>query len=219
MPLFLDLYKTTLPEDVKALDDLISLSDHHRDAYARSLALTNQRLDQVTYVKLAPLDRAIAAMYSKFTKIALPSVRTAKQFYPIAPCELKEFFLEDNLDLLAEDAQEASRTKTIRNNEVRRYLRHMLETAYYAMCYSTQRAPGVLPPLADHDFMNELLETIHERDFDSATAGRASSKIQALYNKLLSVLMCSRKNIKNKPIAALCWAIAVDAALLDASLK
>ncbi len=66
----------------------------------------------------------------------LPSVRTPKQLYPIAPRELIRFFLEENIYLLAKDAQEASRTATIRANEVRDYLRHTLEAAYFAMLYA-----------------------------------------------------------------------------------
>ena len=201
------------------LDRLMGLDVHDRNAVSSPLSVNNARQYQLKYLQIAPLDREIGRTYSKFNKVALPSVRTAKQFYPIAPRELKDFFLEENLDLLAKDAQEASRTKTIRNNEVRTYLRHTLETAYNAMSYPTQRAIGVVPPLADQDFMNDLLEAIHERDYTPAPKGDTPSKLQALYERLIQVLSASRSNIRDEPIAALCWAIAVDAALLDASLK
>ncbi len=215
----LGLYKSALPDDVRVLDRLMGLDVHDRNAVSSPLSVNNARQYQLKYLQIAPLDREIGRTYSKFNKVALPSVRTAKQFYPIAPRELKDFFLEENLDLLAKDAQEASRTKTIRNNEVRTYLRHTLETAYNAMSYPTQRAIGVVPPLADQDFMNDLLEAIHERDYTPAPKGDTPSKLQALYERLIQVLSASRSNIRDEPIAALCWAIAIDAAMLDASFK
>ena len=218
-PFIEDLYKSASPGDVQTLDDLMGLSDEERSSITVPLALNNSRQAHIKFAELAPLNREIADKYSNFNKVALPSVRTAKQFYPIAPRELKDFFLEENLDLLARDASEASRTKTIRDSEVRTYLRHTLETAYYAMSYYNQNAASVLPPLADQDFMHQVLEAIHERDFGAATDGGTPSKLQLLYEKLLDTLTLSRKNIKNEPIAALCWAIAIDAALLDASLK
>ena len=217
-PLISSLYKTALPDDVKVLDDLMGLSVRERDAYSIPLAGINQILDYVTNVEMAPFDQQIDAQYRMHNKIALPSVQTAKQFYPIAPRELKDFFLEENLESLAQDAQESSRTKTIRSNEVRDYLRHTLATAYYAMSYPTQRTPDILPPLANQDFMNRLLEALHERDFATGRL-RQTSRLQQLYNELVYTLALSRDNIKGKPIAALCWAIAVDATLLDSSLK
>ncbi len=218
-PFILSLYPAAAPDDIRLLDDLRGLSDDERINITQQMAVNNLERNQINLVELAPLNKEIAASYSKFNKVALPSVRTAKQFYPISPRELKDFFLEQNLDLLAKDAQESSRTKTIRDNEVRTNLRHSLETAYYAMSYPTQNAPGILPPLANQEFMDRLLEAIHERDFTASPHKGSKSKLQLLYEELLKTLAASRENIENEPIAALCWAIAVDAALLNSSLK
>ena len=63
----------------------------------------------------------------------LPSVRTAKELYPIAPRELLNFYLEENIYLLAKDALQASRTEVPRLAEVRSYMRTTLSSAYYVM--------------------------------------------------------------------------------------
>jgi hypothetical protein len=215
-PFVLHLYETALPDDAKMLDDLVGLTDRQRTACSVPLATNNLQLNQVTNVELAPLNEQIAEQYSKHNKLALPSTRSAKRYYPIAPRELKDFFLEENLNLLAKDAREASRTKTIRKTEVRNYLRHTLETAYFAMCCPTKRAPEVLPPLADDDFLSRLLEAIHEREF-GVPGDRTASRLRKLYDELVDRLELSRDNIKGQPIAALCWAIAVDAVLLDSA--
>ena len=201
------LYASALPDDVKILDDVVGLSDSQRNQVTIPLAGNNQTLNQLK-----------ADKHDKGNKITLPSVRTAKQLYPIAPRELKDFFREDTIYLLARDAVEASRVQTIRNIDVRDYMRHTLQTAYFAMTVPTQKAPGLLPPLADNEFMSELSEAIRERDFQRPSH-EGSAKLHELHDALVERLVASRYNIKDRPIAALCWAIAVDAVLLDSHLR
>jgi len=198
-----NLYKTALPDDVDILDKLLALTQADRNVTS-SVASNNGELNRIRFEPT-------------LNKLALPAVRSAKQFYPIAPRELINFFLEENIYTLAKDAKDASRTSTIRAIDVRNYLRQTLETAYYAMAFPTPKAPGAQPPLANEQFMQVLLAAIHQREFGaSPQGGRACLNI--LYDDLVKQLELSRENISEKPIGALCWAIAVDAAVLDFSL-
>ena len=103
--------------------------------------------------------------YHKHT-IALPSVRTAKQFYPIAPRELKDFFLEENLYFLAKDAQESSRAQDHPRHEVRDYLRHTLDYGLLRdeLAHHPRAASDVCLRSPIEDFMHRALEALHERD-------------------------------------------------------
>ncbi len=203
-PFMEGLYQTALPEDVKTLDDLLGVPEAQRTAVTSLMAQNN-----------AEINKLEANRFTSLNKLNLPSARTAKQLYPIAPKELLNFFLEENLYLLAKDVQEASRIKEIRGTDVRAYLRHTLEPAYAAMAKSTFRQPEALPPLADDEFLKALSEAIRQREFSD----QAMSPLQELDDALIERLEMSRDNIQRKPIAALCWAIAVDAVLLDEALR
>ena len=217
-----NLYKTVLRDDMEILDGVLN------SAPAELASLRN------VITKVASNNDELNRSLSPTFNISLPSVRSAKQFYPIAPRELIRFFLEENVYILAKDAKDASRPATIRASEVRSYLRQTLETAYYAMAYPTERTPsGMLPPLADPEFLQRLLVAIHERRFgdefiDGDTAGVSTDSnktesdkkgLSQLYEELVNRLALSRENISQKPIGALCWAIAVDAAVLDFALR
>ncbi len=203
-PFMEGLYQTALPEDVKTLDDLLRVPEEERTAVTSLMAQNN-----------AEINKLEADRFKSLNNLNLPSVRSAKQLYPIAPKELLDFFLEENLYLLAKDALEASRVKEIRSTDVRAYLRHTLESAYSAMARSTFRQPDAVPPLADDEFLRPVLEAIHQREFSN----QPNSPLQELDDALVTRLETSRDNIQRQPIAALCWAIAVDAVLLDEALR
>jgi hypothetical protein len=200
-----NFYGSALVDDVGNLDTFLGLTDTQKAP-----------LSQITQ----PLANYNAVINQSLTKsmmklnVNLASVRTPKQFYPIAPREILDFFLEENIYLLATDAYEASQVKVIRVSEVRDYLRHVLDPAYFAMTRPTEKVFGWLPPLVSDEFMSTLHEALRERLF-----GGKNSDLDHLYKDLVDHLKQSRDNIENKPIAALCWAIAVDAALLDAVLR
>ncbi len=163
----------------------------------------------------------------KLMNVSLPSSRTAKQAYPITPREIWRFFLEDNIALLAQEVLAASRSpEKIRSSEIRDYLRHMLEGAYSVMAQAPTGAVPSAPPLADDQFMASLSQALSERDFETRAETLAGaegagdpSRLAALDAFLKRRLEESRRNIKDFPIGSLCWAIAVDAALLDEALK
>jgi hypothetical protein len=206
--LMMDLYAAALPDDVAALDALVGLPTDARTGITQPLAQAIQETRRI----------AIDQESNTFSKVVLPSVRTPKQAYPIAPREVIDFFLEENIYMLAKDAKEASRTATIRSNEVRDYLRHTLAAAYPAMLYPSERAPERKPPLANKKFMSDLLTTIHMRVFRGSHG--EPSGMERTYDEMVKGLdPRSRDNIREQPMAALCWAIAVDAALLDEAFR
>jgi hypothetical protein len=210
-----DLYEDALPDDVKILDDLLCVAPQQR-------ALTNEMAGATEILK--------ETVTSNLLNANLASSRTDRQTYPIKPRELRNFFGEDNLAMLAQEVLEASRSpkEKIRSNEIRDYLRHLLDGAYDWMARPTDeaRAMGSAPPLADDTFMTILHAAIQKRNFESSTetlAGRtgagAPSELEELRDQLMARLEESRHNIQSKPFGALCWAVAVDAALLDGMLK
>ena len=177
----------------------------------------------------------------KINNVFLPSTRTAKQQYPIAPRELLSTFLPELIWLIANDAREASRTTIIRSLDVRNYLRHTLEMSYDVMTHRTEMVdkdpwdPARVqnPVLADGPFMSGLLELIHQRDFPTLTSspqdyGRDPAKVsqaarpaglRAEYNELVKGILKCYRNVGITTLGPLCFAIALDAALLDEALR
>jgi hypothetical protein len=165
-----------------------------------------------------------------------PSTRTPKDHYPIAPREMLNFFLYKNVYRLAKDAKGALLTKTPRETDVRSYLRHSLNVAYDAMARITKRQtePPAVAPLNNTDLMDKILEAVQERRFGHPWITDPSdpkkkiyyiSELERLYYKLVYELGRTRDHLDgddgtiHEPIASLCWAIAVDAALLDHAMS
>ncbi len=162
-PFMEGLYQTALPDDVLTLDDLLAIPPAQRTAVTSVLAQNN-----------ADLNRLKAERLTKLNNLNLPSVRTAKELYPIAPRDLLDFFLTENIYLLAKEVKEASRVQEIRAVDVRNYLRHTLGPAYDAMSHATPRAPEQVPALADDEFLSELSEAISQRQFVLPVGGEPS---------------------------------------------
>lgn len=206
------LYFWAMPDDVGRLDDLLGVDP--------------QKRVQITH-KLAD-DRTARTQPATLKNVILPSSRSAKQTYPIKPREINWFFLEDNIAVLAEEVLQASRSpkEKIRSSEIRDYLRHLLDGAYDCMAEAPEASKGQAPPLADDQFMMAMLQALQGRDFEGTedtlrgTRGAgAPSQLEVLNEMLIDRLEESRHNLKNRPIGALCWAIAIDAALLNHHLK
>jgi hypothetical protein len=193
IPFVQELYSSALPDDINILDTLLGTKSPDLSTASISKSL------------------------EKLLNLNLVSTRNPKQIYPIAPRELIYYLGLENTSWLAEDAQAALITKQVRSNDIRSYLRQTLFNAYRAMDHSPRPDSGVPPPLADTEFMNRLLLAIKERQFGEEIG--APSPLQTLNDELINKLEATHHNIKGKPIAALCWAIALDAALLDDSLR
>ena len=96
------------------------------------------------------------------------------------------------------------------------------------MARPTDKARTSLPPLADDHFMSILHQALEERSFEGRREtlrgtpnASAPSQLEYLNHCLIQRLGESRHNIdpRGYPIGALCWPVAVDAALLDAAIK
>lgn len=154
---------------------------------------------------------------------SLPSTRNPKQIYPIAPREIQNFFIEDNVYRIARDAEQAMISQVPSASDVRNYLRQSLKTAYDLMQNpSVTRSGKAMQPLANTDLLDQLLNAVKYRRF--AGIGEKSD-LRTAFEKLTNDLADSYDNIVDlktrlpNHMAAYCWAIAVDAVLLDEALK
>jgi hypothetical protein len=197
----LELYRTALTDDINLIDDALGLTDEQKKITETLLPLSAEVLKELN--------------------LSLPSTRSSKQIYPIAPREVVNFFLPDNILLLAKDVKQSLMTTNPRATDVRNYLRHSLWPAYDAMAMNTTRkvTDPQLAPLNDCGLMQRISDAIRERKF---VQGAGQDSLPMLFEELLDRLQQTRDNIRNKdgsprPIAAFSWAIALDAALLDYS--
>ena len=201
--IILPLYKAALPDDVRLLDDATGLSPA---VQARaSIPLAQDRV----------VSHKINAKIKEISR-SLPSTRNPKQTYPISAREVPDFFLPENLITLAEDAQKAMITKTPRAIDVRSYLRQSLYVAFDAM--SKPIEPTIVPPLLDQALMDQILQAVLSRRFNEGQDGE-NSLLGSLKTQLLFQLEQTQSNIAGRPIGALCWAVAIDAVLLDVALR
>ena len=158
-------------------------------------------------------------------KLSLPSTRNPKQRYPIAPQQVIDFFLAENIYLLAKDAKDSSLTKTPRSTDVRSNLRHSLYSAFDVMARSRPDS-GVGAPLDDLELMTAIRDAVLTRHDAVLARDKDASEntLQGWFKVLAGKLQNSQENPSNTkeetylPTAALCWAIAIDAVLLDDAL-
>ena len=170
--LIANFYQSALPDDVSILEKSLGLTDAESKEFSQlTLPLASDN---------ALLNQSLSAASMTKMNVSLASVRTPKQFYPIAPREMLEFFLEENIYLLAKDVSESSRVKQIRSSEVRDYLRHILDPAYFAMAVPADKSSGAQPPLQSEAFMSALRDAISARRF-----GGKNSALHHLYKDLV----------------------------------
>lgn len=202
------LYSSTLPDDVAVLDDAFALAGRPLPSdLTSSLAAANLKAQRA---------RAAArlSLAQRLKTLRLPSDRAAKRSYPIAPGELIDFFLESNLQVVVDDIIKNRPTKSVRASDVRSYLRQQLSVAFDIL---SRPSPKVDPPLAvldDQVFLDQVLEAIHRRSF--APAGDGAPPLFEIYHRMVNLLP---NNLAGRSLGALCWAVAVDAALLDEALR
>ncbi len=113
----------------------------------------------------------------------------------------------------------------IRSSEIRDYLRHLLDAAYNAMATATDEATASAPALADDPFIMLLHQALQERNFESTRetlAGRSNAGArpdrgaQRLSHEPARGIAPQHQGHADR---RLCWAVAIDAALLDAAMK
>ncbi len=151
-------------------------------------------------------------------KLSLPSTRNPKERYPIAPQEVLQFFLPENIYVLAQGAKDSSLSKIPHLTDVRNFLKHTLFVAYDIMSKAMPNT-GDMAPLNNVGLMDEIGQGVEARDFG------LNGKLQKSFQKLVDEISRNRRNIYNARdrsypnVTALCWAIAVDAGLFDGSLR
>ena len=198
-----ELYETSLPTDVAILDDFF-----HADAGQRALTTS-----------LASAHELIRQM-ARLSFPNLRSTRSAKQFYPISPADIVNVFRPENILVLAKEAKQSSLTSNPRATDVRSYLRVSLETAYNAMSIHPTGHAGQAP-FEDTQLMNQICVAILRRRFDQRGSTHTEPHLPQLFENLLGELEQARGTMRDSrtgaplPIAALCWAVAVDATLFN----
>ncbi|MGO9601519.1 MAG: hypothetical protein ACLP7Q_26365 [Isosphaeraceae bacterium] len=152
--------------------------------------------------------------------ISVPSTRRPKQMYPVAPNEILQFFLHENIYQIAKDVKKLSIYKTPREIDVRMYLRHMLAASYATMSISGSewgREDAPPAPLDNTYLLDRIRNAAYERKFRQPGE---DSELTCLFQDLINEIKPTRDNIEDedgspRPRASLCWAIALDAACLD----
>lgn len=206
--LIVGFYETVLQDDVGALDDAFEVEPSVRARLTRPFARDRS--------ELARIDRFLAAFPALVSN--LPSTRNPKQQYPIPPQEMPGVLLPDNIVVLAQGAARAQLPRTVRETDVRNWLRQSLYAAFDVMSKG-QGAHGVpyVPPLLDPSFMDRILAAYEHRQFGAGA--NPGETLELLYDELVMRLRTNFGNIVNTPIGAMCWAVAIDAVLLDTALR
>ena len=230
----------------RMIDELAATAtadDKHAIDAARAINAERAQLDGDRAGSAAAIEAArekLKDLRKDLKSTSLTSNRAAKRTYPIAPRELPSFLLDENLAVLADDLARAKVTERVRSTDVRSYLRQQLSVAFDLMAnpVTTFPPPGAVgpdgrpieeaigdAPLSRLDLMDEILRACHARAFDDAPPAAGVPDLAPLggptlgsiyHGKLLKALPA---RLSKTPLGALCWAIAVDAALLDEALR
>jgi len=216
-----ELYRSALDDDVDILSGFL-LRDRTDQPPSERESLKRERelLKQLTGGFLAAQTAFRNEVKNVALKLSLPSTRSPKQLFPLAPREVGKFFLPENILELAKDAKQSMMTRTPRATDVRNYLRQSLDTAYNAMTFRpTPDSPA--QPFANTSLMQRIEFSALKRHYDGNDPGSLSK----LFDELVANLEQERRNFRDPEtgvpgsLAALSWAVALDAALFDHWLK
>ncbi|QEH32457.1 hypothetical protein OJF2_09280 [Aquisphaera giovannonii] len=209
------LFTTALPDDVEFLlnnpwyyhvDPAASEADRKADEANRDAAKRVAGLNEVLFNQ---------GLLQKLSA-NLPNSRNPKQIYPITSRDLLFYFGAENLYRIAKDVYDSRATEKIRATDVRAYLRQALNNSYYVLTRRTDLTDEP-PVFADVDFMRRVYEGFRRREFDERP--ELPSDLKALDDEMVGRLARMRKNMEGKPIASYCWAMTLDAVLLDGSMR
>ncbi len=139
----------------------------------------------------------------------LRSTTVGGQEYPVTPTDFVDVFLDENLVALAQAVRLVQQTAQPRAEDIRNFLRRELEGAYDLMQHGVE---GLGAPLGDTPFIQKVAEDFRERRFaDPQFCPLWRGNCDVLMHKLNDRVRCS-------PLGPLCWAIALDAGLLNEQL-
>jgi hypothetical protein len=154
-------------------------------------------------------------------KLPIAPTRLWKGYYPIASADLTNVLLVESFYRIAAEVQDRLHTSSPRGSEVRSLLRQELEVAYELMRGNEQRNG----PLADIGLIESIAQQVEGRRYEggpaaaSAPRGDPNGELNLLapsYRLLMSRLP---GNLEQRALGSLCWAIAVEAGLLNRQIR
>lgn len=191
----------------KLLGDVAPLSEAVReeaDLAKQSESLKTQA--DTLKARFEALDKAGKALTDAQTKLAIervaasafPTARFGGRIYPVAPSEIDDVFITENIKTLVKKTREATLTVTPRSDDVRNYLRHEIEAAYALLDKYQNLVPLIHGMVKDHEFSRLEKEA---------------------FPQLLKSLPGALRGQADEVVPVLCWAVAVECGLLDRQLK
>jgi hypothetical protein len=156
--------------------------------------------------------------------------RSEPRVYPVAPDDVTRVFggiynilnlayhAQSALGMASGDDAKAINFNTVHLTDIRSYLKQELGAAYDLM--EGRCAQDIQPVLADVPYIDDLSDKVACRKFDATKGARSdwskeSHEFIRLYHELAHRLP---GNIDDQPMGVLCWAIAIDAGLLNRQL-
>jgi hypothetical protein len=144
--------------------------------------------------------------------------RVGEYGYPVAPNDVIRAFVPANLFSVGDKLIKGMPTRDVTGSEIRAFLAAELEVAYGLLSKGIDGNP---PVLSNVEFMQKLLALLQRHAYDDPAIVNPllpPSVYESLFeNEFKALLPASVQN--NNPMVALCWAIVVDAVLLDQRLK
>jgi hypothetical protein len=167
-----------------------------------------------------------AAVCNCMQRLTLPisPTRLWKGYYPVASADLTNVFLVESFYRIAAEVQDRLHTAAPRGSEVRNLLRQELEVAFELMRGHEDRNG----PLADVGLIESILQQIQGRQFEGPRGDRPvvvdrrverdpeANPLASTYRLLMSRLP---GNLEQRALGSLCWAIAVEAGLLNRQVR
>jgi hypothetical protein len=170
----------------------------------------------------AQKDRMVCCV--QHLKLPISPMRLWKGYYPIASADLTNVFLVESFYRIAAEVQDRLHSDAPRGSEIRALLRQELEVAYDLML----GFDGRRGPLADIGLIEGIVHQIQARHFEGRPGDPPTCLIlpgdrTANANPLLVAyhLLMARLpgNTEQRAMGALCWAVAIDAGLLNRQLR
>jgi hypothetical protein len=157
---------------------------------------------------------------------SLPNGRTGPRTFAIAPSDVKRVFVEQNLLNLAYAVQVGLDMGTLNHPatikvklaQVGSFLRQELEGAFDLMEGRCHESP---PILMDVDYIEKLTDQVYSRKFEGPKGAHVDSReeLNDFYRLYEGFAHRLPGNLRFRPVGVLCWAIAVEAGLLNRQLR
>ncbi len=199
-------------EAVGAQQELASASSKLAEAKS-ALRGAEGELKQITS-ELAKNVSTLKSLASFSAVSSSPSSRSSKRNFPVAFSQMPTVLLPENAQKLIEAADKASITQTPRLTDIRNYLRHELAIAYDSIV----AARGARVPLFEPALLDRIAQDVQAQP--AIDLRDVSKDLRRVFIDLLrSYGLENRREIPDGLFPPLAWAIALDAALLDAYLR